>query len=164
MTETYETLTAFARSAGTLYCFALFLGVLVYALWPWNRDKFNQAARAAAQRGLSHGHDRNSSSRQDHRPDHHRTRVGRHPRAQHAAAALVAVDASMRRSLFAVVYWVALSGLAAGATATLRGLLGYTNRTQVAADVAAIQAQRAADRGAASRPRASPRSRATRSC
>jgi cytochrome c oxidase cbb3-type subunit 4 len=43
--ETYEMLSTFARSAGTLYCFALFLGVLVYALWPSNRDKFNHAAR-----------------------------------------------------------------------------------------------------------------------
>jgi cytochrome c oxidase cbb3-type subunit IV len=46
MSDTYETLSSFARSAGTLYCFAMFLGVLVYALWPSNRDRFNQAARA----------------------------------------------------------------------------------------------------------------------
>jgi cytochrome c oxidase cbb3-type subunit IV len=45
MNETYETLTVFARSAGTLYCFAVFLGVIVYALWPSNRDKFNKAAQ-----------------------------------------------------------------------------------------------------------------------
>jgi cytochrome c oxidase cbb3-type subunit IV len=44
MTETYEALTVFARSAGTLYCFAFFLAVLVYALWPSNREKFDKAA------------------------------------------------------------------------------------------------------------------------
>jgi cytochrome c oxidase cbb3-type subunit IV len=46
MAETYEALSGFARSAGTLYCFAFFLGVLVYALWPSNREKFNKAAQA----------------------------------------------------------------------------------------------------------------------
>ena len=46
MSDTYEMLAAFARSAGTLYCFVLFLGVLVYALWPSNRETFNKAARA----------------------------------------------------------------------------------------------------------------------
>ena len=46
MSDTYEMLTAFARSAGTLYCFAMFMGELVYALWPSNGDRFNQAARA----------------------------------------------------------------------------------------------------------------------
>jgi cytochrome c oxidase cbb3-type subunit 4 len=44
MSDTYEMLSAFARSAGTLYCFAMFMGVLVYALWPSNREKFNEAA------------------------------------------------------------------------------------------------------------------------
>jgi cytochrome c oxidase cbb3-type subunit 4 len=44
MSETYEMLSAFARSAGTLYCFAMFMGVLVYALWPSNGEKFNAAA------------------------------------------------------------------------------------------------------------------------
>ena len=46
MSETYEMLSAFARSAGTLYCFAMFLGVLVYALWPSNGERFKDAARA----------------------------------------------------------------------------------------------------------------------
>jgi len=46
MSDSYEMLTAFARSAGTLYFFVLFLGVLVYALWPSNRETFNKAARA----------------------------------------------------------------------------------------------------------------------
>lgn len=44
MSDTYEALAAFARSAGTLYCFAFFLCVLVYALWPSNSEKFNKAA------------------------------------------------------------------------------------------------------------------------
>ncbi len=45
MTSTYETLAQFAESGGMIYCFALFLGVLVYALWPANREAFNEAAR-----------------------------------------------------------------------------------------------------------------------
>ena len=45
MTTTYEMLAQFAQSAGTLYCFALFVGVLVYALWPSNKDRFAEAAR-----------------------------------------------------------------------------------------------------------------------
>jgi cytochrome c oxidase cbb3-type subunit IV len=44
MNSTYETLAQFARSGGTVYCFVLFLGVLVYALWPSNRQAFNDAA------------------------------------------------------------------------------------------------------------------------
>jgi cytochrome c oxidase cbb3-type subunit IV len=46
MASTYEMLSSFARSAGTVYCFAFFLGVLVYALWPANSEAFNQAAQA----------------------------------------------------------------------------------------------------------------------
>ena len=45
MTTTYEMLAQFAQSAGTIYCFLLFLGVLVYALWPSNKDRFTEAAR-----------------------------------------------------------------------------------------------------------------------
>ena len=46
MAETYEMLAEFARSGGTIYCFALFLGVLVYALWPANGETFNKAAES----------------------------------------------------------------------------------------------------------------------
>ncbi len=46
MSSTYETLVAFARSGGTIYCFALFLGVLVYALWPANGETFKNAAES----------------------------------------------------------------------------------------------------------------------
>ncbi len=45
MASTYEMLAQFARSGGTIYCFALFLGVLVYALWPANGEAFNEAAQ-----------------------------------------------------------------------------------------------------------------------
>jgi cytochrome c oxidase cbb3-type subunit 4 len=44
MASTYEMLSSFARSAGTVYCFVFFLGVLVYALWPAKGEAFNQAA------------------------------------------------------------------------------------------------------------------------
>jgi cytochrome c oxidase cbb3-type subunit 4 len=46
MSETYDMLTVFARTAGTVYCFVMFLGVLVYALWPSKREEFNKAAQS----------------------------------------------------------------------------------------------------------------------
>jgi cytochrome c oxidase cbb3-type subunit 4 len=45
MTTTYEWLAQFAQSAGTLYFFVFFLVTLVYALWPKNRARFDEAAR-----------------------------------------------------------------------------------------------------------------------
>ena len=45
MSTTYEMLAQFAQSAGTIYCFVFFLGVLAYALWPSNKTQFNAAAR-----------------------------------------------------------------------------------------------------------------------
>jgi cytochrome c oxidase cbb3-type subunit 4 len=42
---TYEWLAQFAQSAGTIYCFVLFLATLVYALWPKNAARFRDAAR-----------------------------------------------------------------------------------------------------------------------
>ncbi len=46
MDSTYDYLSSFALSSGLLYCFVMFLGVLVYALWPANGDRFNEAASA----------------------------------------------------------------------------------------------------------------------
>ena len=45
MSTTYEWLAHFAQSAGTVYFFVLFLAVLVYALWPKNGKRFEEAAR-----------------------------------------------------------------------------------------------------------------------
>jgi cytochrome c oxidase cbb3-type subunit IV len=45
MTTTYEWLAQFAQSAGTVYFFIFFLATLVYALWPRNRARFEDAAR-----------------------------------------------------------------------------------------------------------------------
>jgi cytochrome c oxidase cbb3-type subunit IV len=44
MASTYSLLANLAQSAGLLYFMAMFLGVCAYALWPKNRDKFEQAA------------------------------------------------------------------------------------------------------------------------
>lgn len=41
---TYETVSSFAQTWGLLYFFALFLGVLVYALWPSAQKSFDEAA------------------------------------------------------------------------------------------------------------------------
>ena len=41
----YQTVSQFAQSYGLLYLFGLFLVVLVYALWPRNKEKFDKAAQ-----------------------------------------------------------------------------------------------------------------------
>ena len=107
---------AIGRHASTASCFSS--RSLVYALWPKNRAQLRRRGPHAAARGLS-DEQRPDPSRQDFRSDHHRPRVGRHPRAQYAAAALVAVSL-LPTIAFSVVYWFALSGLAAGQRATRR--------------------------------------------
>ncbi|HSR72241.1 MAG TPA: cbb3-type cytochrome c oxidase subunit 3 [Kiloniellales bacterium] len=41
----YEDVVHFAGNWGLVYFLILFVGVLVYALWPGNRKKFERAAR-----------------------------------------------------------------------------------------------------------------------
>jgi cytochrome c oxidase cbb3-type subunit 4 len=41
----YESISHFAQTWGLVYLTLLFVGVLAYALWPGNRDKFEKAAR-----------------------------------------------------------------------------------------------------------------------
>ena len=41
----YETLRAFSGSVGLIIFVVLFVGVLVYALWPRNKSKFDHASR-----------------------------------------------------------------------------------------------------------------------
>jgi cytochrome c oxidase cbb3-type subunit 4 len=41
----YQAASEFAQSWGLVYLVVLFLGVVVYALWPGNRKKFDEAAR-----------------------------------------------------------------------------------------------------------------------
>ena len=41
----YETFATFARTYGLVYLTLLFVGVLVYALWPRNKKKFDEQAR-----------------------------------------------------------------------------------------------------------------------
>jgi len=42
---TFEDVRAFAGTYGLIYFIVLFAGVLVYALWPGNKKKFDDAAR-----------------------------------------------------------------------------------------------------------------------
>ena len=42
---TYHTVAAFTQSLSLLLFFVLFIGVVIYALWPGNRQKFEHAAR-----------------------------------------------------------------------------------------------------------------------
>lgn len=44
MDFTYETVAAFAQQGGTVYFFLIFLAVIVYAVWPRNKAKFDDAA------------------------------------------------------------------------------------------------------------------------
>lgn len=41
----YQTLAEIAQTWGLIYFVAIFAGVLVYALWPGNRKRFEDAAR-----------------------------------------------------------------------------------------------------------------------
>ena len=43
---TFETATSVVQVWGMVLFIILFAGVLAYALWPANRDKFDRAARA----------------------------------------------------------------------------------------------------------------------
>lgn len=42
---TYENVAAVTQSLSTVIFFVLFLGVVVYAVWPGNRKKFEHASR-----------------------------------------------------------------------------------------------------------------------
>jgi cytochrome c oxidase cbb3-type subunit 4 len=42
---TYQLLAGFAQTGGLVYFVLLFLGAALYALWPRNRARFEQAAR-----------------------------------------------------------------------------------------------------------------------
>ncbi len=41
----YEEIRSAAGSYGLIYFILMFIGVLIYALWPGNRKKFDDAAR-----------------------------------------------------------------------------------------------------------------------
>jgi cytochrome c oxidase cbb3-type subunit 4 len=45
MPATYKMLAEFAQTWGLLYFFGVFLVVLIYALWPSSKRKFDEAAR-----------------------------------------------------------------------------------------------------------------------
>ena len=42
---TYQILAGFAQTGGLLYFVALFVAIALYALWPRNRSRFDEAAR-----------------------------------------------------------------------------------------------------------------------
>ena len=44
MTETYALLAGIAQQVGVVFFMAIFLGVVAYAIWPKNREKFSSAA------------------------------------------------------------------------------------------------------------------------
>jgi cytochrome c oxidase cbb3-type subunit IV len=45
MDQTYQAFAEFAQTWGLIYFVAIFLGVLVYALWPSRKQQFDAAAR-----------------------------------------------------------------------------------------------------------------------
>jgi len=45
MSESYRQVAEFAQTWGLVYFVAVFLAVVVYALWPSNKKKFNDASR-----------------------------------------------------------------------------------------------------------------------
>ncbi len=42
---TYDAVARFAQQGGAVYFTALFVGALIYALWPRNGERFRRAAR-----------------------------------------------------------------------------------------------------------------------
>ena len=45
MSESYRQVAEFAQTWGLVYFVAVFLAVVVYALWPSNKKKFDEASR-----------------------------------------------------------------------------------------------------------------------
>ncbi len=41
----YESIATFSKSWGLVYLVVLFVGACLYAFWPRNKEKFDQAAR-----------------------------------------------------------------------------------------------------------------------
>ena len=41
----YDALSGFAQTWGLIFFVVIFAGVLIYALWPKNQEKFDEAAR-----------------------------------------------------------------------------------------------------------------------
>lgn len=41
---TFENVSVFAQTYGLVYLFVMFMIVVAYALWPKNKDKFDEAA------------------------------------------------------------------------------------------------------------------------
>jgi cytochrome c oxidase cbb3-type subunit 4 len=46
MSIDHDTLVWFAKSFGLCYLLALLLGVVIYAYWPANKERFDRAAEA----------------------------------------------------------------------------------------------------------------------
>lgn len=46
MTFDHETLVGFAKSWGLFYLIAMAIGVLIYAFWPSNRQRFRDAKKS----------------------------------------------------------------------------------------------------------------------
>lgn len=42
---TYKSVARFAQTWGLIYFFVIFVGVLVYVLWPKNKRSFDEASR-----------------------------------------------------------------------------------------------------------------------
>jgi cytochrome c oxidase cbb3-type subunit IV len=42
----HDTLVGFAKSFGLIYLIVLSIGVVIYACWPSNKDRFDRAARS----------------------------------------------------------------------------------------------------------------------
>lgn len=46
MSFDHETIVAFAKSWGLFYLIAIFVAVLIYALWPGNKKRFDRAKKS----------------------------------------------------------------------------------------------------------------------
>lgn len=48
---TYEQVASISQVAALLFFFALFVGIVIYAFWPGNKKKFEEAAKLPFEQG-----------------------------------------------------------------------------------------------------------------
>ena len=105
-------------------------------------------------------HERDIDQRDGHRD--HGSRVGRHPRAQHAAAAVVALDVLLT-IVWSIGYWIVYPSWPLVSSYTV-GLFNWHSREAVIADHGGAQGAARSDGGTACGRRRSRRSSPTRTC
>ena len=51
---TYQDVSQFAQTYGLIYLFLLFIGMVIYAVWPGNKKRFKDASEIPLREDCSH--------------------------------------------------------------------------------------------------------------